>query len=609
MAEITETVSTETAKTKKTNAGGYRFLAILFAILAVGGLFIGLLAKVAQSVGFLSFFKVAELYQSNEILPNSIIGLAISMIKRITEIFNMGVDSYAEMAVMYAKLIFVFLALVAAVVSILMVLFSFLSEGSAKRCAMFSGIFTLIAYGGLFLLNFGYYPTTTFTAALFDMPSAVIAGLTALILVITAIARSKGRGFLYVLVTIFTAGIFLAVTYPGSQIATYIRMTTTEGIENGIFKGYALVDYILGENKELFVGIAMTALVALIALNLLISVIRMNGKKAFFFDVFRYGLQFIAVAVAIVAIIVTADGNKFAIFTDSKNMLPTILLIALAIVTLLIVILIAIRSSVAKSAVISEEESAQPEETQEVYAEEEVEVEDESEEDEEYEAEYEDANEEEEERLINQQIEDAARTKLRYAAQQPAYPVNPYPAYPTPYPGYPTPVYVTNAPTPAPAPAPAVEKSEPVQMEIEKTEFEKRMEAIARGENAPAAKPAPAPAPAEEPERRPVYNPQAPVYVSAPMRQNGSQPVVYDASSFTYDPFMNNLTSQEKAEFGDLFISNKYGMHAYLPPYVMGENNDEFFNKVFIYLGRFRAYISTSLLEKLNNYISTRRMS
>ena len=105
------------------------------------------------------------------------------------------------------------------------------------------------------------------------------------------------------------------------------------------------------------------------------------------------------------------------------------------------------------------------------------------------------------------------------------------------------------------------------------TEFEASMAALARGEQ-PAAKPAPQPA-AQQP-----------------------------AGKYTYDPFINSLTEEEKNEFGDLFISKKYGTNAYLPTYVIGGDNKDFFLKVFIYVGKFRTLISDSLLNKLYVYVN-----
>ena len=81
-------------------------------------------------------------------------------------------------------------------------------------------------------------------------------------------------------------------------------------------------------------------------------------------------------------------------------------------------------------------------------------------------------------------------------------------------------------------------------------------------------------------------------------------PVQDYPSQYTYDPFINTLTPAEKNEFGDIFIANKYGVHNYLPPYVIGGDNSEFFRKVFIFLGRFRKDISRNLLDKLYVYVS-----
>ena len=73
---------------------------------------------------------------------------------------------------------------------------------------------------------------------------------------------------------------------------------------------------------------------------------------------------------------------------------------------------------------------------------------------------------------------------------------------------------------------------------------------------------------------------------------------------YTYDPFINTLTPSEKNEFGDVFIANMYGIHSYLPTYVIGGDNREFFQKVFIYLGRYRGYITQDLMEKIYAYVN-----
>ena len=139
------------------------------------------------------------------------------------------------------------------------------------------------------------------------------------------------------------------------------------------------------------------------------------------------------------------------------------------------------------------------------------------------------------------------------------------------------------------------------------SEFERSMAALARGiapEPAPAAQTAagvtyqyaPAPAPT------PAYAPAA-HYAPAPAYRPAAAPkAVYDPTPYTYDSFINMLTPQERNEFGDLFIANRYCDLSYLPAYVIGGDNREFFAKIFVFMGRYRNVISDGLLEKIYEY-------
>ena len=126
------------------------------------------------------------------------------------------------------------------------------------------------------------------------------------------------------------------------------------------------------------------------------------------------------------------------------------------------------------------------------------------------------------------------------------------------------------------------------------SEFERSMAALAKGIEPETANTAAA---AYQPTPAPVFAQPAPAPQPVPAP-------AYDATQYTYDSFINSLTPQEKNEFGDLFIANKYGDLAYLPAYVIGGDNREFFSKVFIYFGRFRSHISSALLDKLYVYVS-----
>lgn len=145
------------------------------------------------------------------------------------------------------------------------------------------------------------------------------------------------------------------------------------------------------------------------------------------------------------------------------------------------------------------------------------------------------------------------------------------------------PAYVPEEPAEVP-------ETEPAEAPV--SEFERRMAALAKGE----APEEPAPEPVQEAMPFPAFG----------VRQaQPKQPSYFDPNTqYTYDPFINTLTAQEKNEFGDIFIAGKFGDLNYLPAYVIGGNNEEFFHKVFIYLGKFRKNISSELLEKLYVYIS-----
>ena len=160
-------------------------------------------------------------------------------------------------------------------------------------------------------------------------------------------------------------------------------------------------------------------------------------------------------------------------------------------------------------------------------------------------------------------------------------------AEPAPAPVQPEPVPVAPA-TPV---TPVVAAAAPVET---KSEFERYMEALARGE-AP-----------QEPTTQPEDSYRNYSYAPAAVSRTAQPATVY-SSLYTYDPFLNTLTGEEKNEFGDLFISNKYGTHSYLPAYVIGGDNTEFFRKVFIFLGRFRKDSSRDLLDKLYVYVTQLR--
>lgn len=69
-----------------------------------------------------------------------------------------------------------------------------------------------------------------------------------------------------------------------------------------------------------------------------------------------------------------------------------------------------------------------------------------------------------------------------------------------------------------------------------------------------------------------------------------------------FDPFLFTLSNEEKTEFVDLYILRCKWLMPEIPAYVVGGNNKDFFNKVFIYLGQYREKISNELLQKMYDF-------
>lgn len=69
-----------------------------------------------------------------------------------------------------------------------------------------------------------------------------------------------------------------------------------------------------------------------------------------------------------------------------------------------------------------------------------------------------------------------------------------------------------------------------------------------------------------------------------------------------FDPFLITLNDKEKNEFIDLYVLKCKGIMPEIPGYVVGGDNRDFFNKVFIYLGQYRDKIPADLLARMYAY-------
>ena len=579
----------DTPEEAKPSAGGYRVLAVIAFVCAVGGLFIGLLH--ALSGVFLGNFNgnLPTFDVENVILADSLFGYVYAyfatIVSRGIGTFFSDMFSQGNTANILEFGLLILLC-VAVVLSVVLMIVSFCSRKAAKNCAMTSAIFVFLAYTGFFLLS--YYLISAargeFTGSMIDLTVGIPAGVMLVALIVTAFARRKGLALVNVLSLLLVAAAIFGLTYPGSA------MTDAD-----IWYSH------IGDN--LFVNLTAFITMIVVILNFIICAVRLSAKKAYVFDAVRFGILFIVVVLAVVAQILDIS---FETMFGSANLLAVILSVAAPLAALLLALIVAIVQASKMRAKEAEEESAQigagqravaaPAASAAVAA-----------------AQTQPAAEskaEAAEPAAQQTIAAPGTTVIvqpQPAAVQPATPIYAVPFFAAPMSPAPAP---QAAPEPAPAPAPTEEKPAPAPAPAEETpmsEFERSMAALARGiapEPAPAAQTAAgvtyqyAPAPA------PAYTPAA-HYAPAPAYRPAAAPkAVYDPTPYTYDSFINMLTPQERNEFGDLFIANRYGDLSYLPAYVIGGDNREFFHKVFIYLGKFRSHISPELLGKLYDYVS-----
>lgn len=93
-----------------------------------------------------------------------------------------------------------------------------------------------------------------------------------------------------------------------------------------------------------------------------------------------------------------------------------------------------------------------------------------------------------------------------------------------------------------------------------------------------------------------------PTMAAAAAAADGSKPNLATLVGNGFDAFMFNLNDKEKEDFVDLYIVRCKGSMPEIPAYVVGGDNREFFNKVFIYLGQYREKIPSGLLSKMYNF-------
>ena len=453
------------------------------------------------------------------------------------------------------------------VVFVLNLIFMIVGVCSGKKApAMVRTIayMNLIAFGGYALITLWLSSMYNFEVTeagniqnklLFDYTVLGIAGGSLLLYIIYSFVKNKGKATVPFILFLLTAGFvgvyafaYLHYNKDGSSLTRLYELMSEES-----------QFWIKKITWGTFYKWAVRIVLSLIVLAFFFSTARLAMKKGYGFDIFRYILNLV-VAGLIVAVYflgfklngksetkVLTDGKWFAVAAAS-----------IALVQMIVCI-------VTKVAIKNKEEQLEYEE------------------------------------------EEAAEAASAPVAEEPAAPA-PAPA-PVAAPVYangyaapvapiaPVPVYVPVY-TPAPAPAPAP---------------------VAAPAPAPAPVAAPAPAPVEEEEQLVIPNfssfkedeeeaEETPVVAPAPVAAPAAAPapVAPASNSYyatqTFDPFIASLSDKEREQFTNLFVLKYNGAMGNLPDYVVGGNNDDFFRKVFIYLGQYRDRIPNGLLAKMYKF-------
>ena len=546
--------------------GGIRVLSVLFCLLAIGGLFIGLLSK------WIAVFTPLALAGEGK-LGASMLWLIIEGFKGLfgkASAANYGFDSglFYPLVERVAKVVpYLTLAIALGVlVSLVCTIAALVSKKAvkARKLLYVNGYVVFFVYAVYFIAMFAVRLLCGYNSfkQVIDVPAAIIAGASLLILFIYALTEKKAVAALNFLLLLLVLGAGFGMFYKESETLNALRLSFTTAN-----RGWALIMQIFA-----------LATAFMLLFNFAASALRLGARGKYLFVTVTYGLQFaFAVALAIVLALNPA-GHNWSILGKLPMLVLLIASIAAFLVVLLFVILRAVKKKKANAEKEpkSEEAAAEAEGSREdgyaypaaggngaaaVRA-------DGQNEDGEYDDDYIDFDDYEEDDDFEYEYEPdfMPAPPMAYVAPPPPQPVV----------------------QPEPQPAPL-------------SEFEQKMAEYARqGVPRPAAEQQPP----RVTERRPMPPPQ-------PRKQPPQQPAagenVYEDGQYTYDAFFHTLTPKQKSEFGDLFISNKYGTHNYLPVYVIGGDNKAFFSKVFIYLGRFRETISAGLLEKMYQYVNTKK--
>lgn len=431
------------------------------------------------------------------------------------------------------------------VVFLLNIVFMFIGVFSGKKApAMVRTIafFDAMLFGGYALLIY-MYSTSFATKAIYDIVVLSVAGAGTLFYIVYAFVTNGKKAIVPFILYLFTLAFIGAYGYAYIHYDMAANVRTLFSDTTKLF-GKHTWGWFYDWSVRCGVGIFLLAA--------FFSTIRLFTKKGYAFDIFRYIVNLIGAAIIVCLCFIDMPFTKTVNEAKCLGVAKWFGVAAagIALVQLLVCI-------IAKARIKAAEEEALYEEEEE---------------------------------------SDTSETQTAQVAPQPvmAQPIaaqaQPQPLYILPVAQQPVVAWQAPQPVQQPAPQPVVEEQ---AIEEEEQLVIPNFSSFAEEETKELEV---APAPAAVPVA-PVAEEQTP----APAAQTA--PAGYDYyNSKSFDPFIASLTDKEREQFTNLFILKYEGTMKYIPDYVVGGDNDEFFRKIFIFLGQYRDRIPDGLLAKMYKY-------
>lgn len=279
----------------------YALLSAGMALVGVAGLFIGY---------FLRGAPLGRILAGGEpILRGALLGVMIEALRGSLAAPAIGSGLAGVLPRVLYLLVYVLMA--AVVSSFALTAAAFLMPRSAKTFAFASGYFLLFSYGFLF---FGVLCCAAASGKLrsedlFDLPTLIPFFLLAMIFSATGVARRGGRAV--------SNGVFFLFSCFSLFAAAFPRTPLLESLDRAVSAPAA------------FESVLVLLLYAVLVLNFLLSVLRLNAGGRYAADMVRFGLQLFAV-LAVSATYFSAEGGYFGFFLGQPLSAALLILLPLA---------------------------------------------------------------------------------------------------------------------------------------------------------------------------------------------------------------------------------------------------------------------------------------